>query len=309
MIDWIRGKTYILNIGQVPLNLNKYTQFKLSFIIIGAPSSTQQQPSHPTSLAPSKKPNVAESWDDDEEEEESKEEFGSFKTQQPIRTKLTTSGWDDRDKDVDDFGNDTSGRGWSDDDEDSKLDLASLSIETTSKPTSKPQAQADDLLIDWNEPASPTQPKQSTMPTARQQQDDSWASWGDDTSPAKPKPSSESWGRGSQPLKTSKASSLSPVSTGKSAFGLRVDTKMASHSGGSSSGAWKRTPAASNDGDFFEEMLGSASSKASSISSLTRHSPAVRSTTSSAAAKKTAPQPAVTTKKSTVDEGDGWDAW
>lgn len=240
-------------------------------------------------------------WEDEEEKDE------GFRTYETPKKKPSIGGWKEMNDDENFTNDDTGGGGgWGEDDEDSKFDFASLSV-TTPKNTlpassSMSQAPSDDLLIDWNEPASP-QPAQSTLV---RQQDDSWTSWGEDTSlvKPKPKPSTDSWNRGSQQLRSSKASSLSPALSGKSSLGLKLDTKVSS--GGS--GAWQRTPAASNEGDFFEEMLGSMSSKSSSIASLARHSPAVRSNVIASAVKKAA-APTVSKEINEEDEGNGWDAW
>ncbi|VDO11093.1 unnamed protein product [Rodentolepis nana] len=295
----------------------------------GGTASAQQAPSQTTATAPSSSSGASHpvpsklqtlssstppkksspalkmvgEWEDEEEKDD------DFRSQEAPKQKSSIATWNAMNADEDFTDDDTGGDGNGDwgDDVDNKLDFDSLSI-TSPKPTfpvssSRPQAPRNDLLIDWDEPLSASQP---TQPSTARQQDDAWASWGEDTSPVKPqpKPSEESWNRGSQHLRSSKASSLSPALSGKSSLASRVSVKTSS---GGGSGAWQRAPATSNETDFFEEMLGSTNSKASSISSSVRNSPVMRPNPASSSGRKAMAPPM--SKKATEDEGDGWGAW
>ncbi|KAM7539133.1 hypothetical protein Aperf_G00000051803 [Anoplocephala perfoliata] len=254
----------------------------------GAPESVQQKSFSPKSSTSSKNPIASvkmTEWED-EEEEDMGEGLKSNKQ------KSASSAWDDvNDEDV---ANEDTDTGWGNDHDAVDLDFGSLSITmpktspSISSPSSKAQQQ-EDLLIDWNEPVSLSQhPKSSTSSYPAAGQDDALASWGGKASPlrSKPKLASTDWNHGSQ-LKGLKASSLSPTTGGGKIKG--------------GSGAWQRTSEPSTERDFFEEMLGSTSSKASSIAS-GHLSPAMKP-------KSTAParKPAPAMKKSNVD--DDWDAW
>nr|CDS31083.1 protein kinase [Hymenolepis microstoma] len=272
----------------------------------GAPNSVPLKPQTLISPTPPKKSSPAlkmvDGWEDEEEEDE------GFRSHETPKQTPSIAAWGALNADEDLTNDVTGGDGNGDwgEDEDNKLDFDSLSFTTpkTTIPTSssKPQDPRDDLLIDWDKPISASQP---TPPTTARQQDDSWTSWGKDTSPVKPKPKplEESGNRGSQHLRSSKASSLSPALSGKSSLGSRVNSKASS--GGS--GAWQRAPATSNVADFFEEMLGSTSSKASSLSSSVRNSPVMRSNPIASSGRKAVVPPVL--KKTNEDEGDGWDAW
>lgn len=264
--------------------------FQIFFSNVGAPASIQQKSLSPTSSTFSKKPGASlkmTEWGDEEAEDVN----GGLKISNTPKQKPASSAWDDISDN--DMANEDSAAGWGSEHEAINLDLASLSVtipKTSSSPSQSSKPLHQDLFIDWDEPASSSQhPKSSISSRSTAGQDDPLASWGESASPLKSKPKLPAdWNSGSQQLK---ASSLSPT------IGKRkeADSKI-----GGGSGVWQRTPAPSTERDFFKELLGSTSSKASSIAS-SRLSPAMKPKSTTPARK-----PAPVAK---LNEDDDWGAW